>query len=273
MTTELIKYFTDQIKDQLATLDSLLAERSNTIKNCILNNPSAIQSVIMKTCQNRVDSSIQSFFIKTLSNIQMKYSYSNIRYENIFPTKNRLNGSDPATKTRLFQGMKYQAIANWKEMTDLSDTDKAKLIAFYGLKMYANINISMTYNDPAKIYPDYNPIDSKFISGSALMIVEELSNDNYTVYDLNNQPKELKQNFEYMREKKYTKEQLIEMINSFNDVPTLNELYNKFFKTILENAKSTEDLEKYMSKELLRKYLKTFELTDMLKAERKSKQK
>lgn len=66
-----------------------------------------------------------------------------------------------------------------------------------------------------------------------------------------------------IKPKKLSKEELITLINLFEQKPTVNEITNKYLETLDEEADDYND--KYVSKELMRHYIKDYELEDMIK--------
>ena len=66
-----------------------------------------------------------------------------------------------------------------------------------------------------------------------------------------------------IKQKRLSKEELISLINSFEQKPTVNEITDKYLKTLDEEADDYND--KYISKELMRGYIKDYELEDMIK--------
>lgn len=65
------------------------------------------------------------------------------------------------------------------------------------------------------------------------------------------------------KQKRLSKEELITLINSFDEKPTVNEITNKYLETLDEEADDYND--KYVSKELMRGYIQDYELEDMIK--------
>ena len=66
-----------------------------------------------------------------------------------------------------------------------------------------------------------------------------------------------------IKPKRLSKEQIINIINLFEQKPTVNEITDKYLKTLDEEADDYND--KYVSKELMRHYIKDYELEDMIK--------
>ena len=66
-----------------------------------------------------------------------------------------------------------------------------------------------------------------------------------------------------IKHKRLSKEELITLINSFEQKPTVNEITNKYLETLDEEDDDYND--KYVSKELMRHYIKDYELEDMIK--------
>ena len=66
-----------------------------------------------------------------------------------------------------------------------------------------------------------------------------------------------------IKPKRISKEELITLINSFEQKPTVNEITNKYLETLDEEADDYND--KYVSKELMRHYIQDYELEDMIK--------
>ena len=66
-----------------------------------------------------------------------------------------------------------------------------------------------------------------------------------------------------IKHKRLSKEELITLINSFEQKPTVNEITDKYLKTLDKESDDYND--KYVSKELMRHYIKDYELEDMIK--------
>ena len=72
-----------------------------------------------------------------------------------------------------------------------------------------------------------------------------------------------------IKQKRLSKEDLIILINSFEQKPTVNEITNKYLETLDEDADDYND--KYVSKELMRVYIQDYELEDMIKVNKYKK--
>ena len=176
----------------------------------------------------------------------------------------------------LVYSVKYEIIANKEEYKGITVDEFYYVYWGYLTRLMRNVNWSTTYNHSDKNdfglilaeKKEYLPwmINHNIFSNEAIKILYTMifiNNDN-TVIDINGDIKEINiKNSNYNTMKKLTKDQIIDIINLFEQKPTVNEITNKYLETLDEEADDYND--KYVSKELMRHYIKDYELADMIK--------
>lgn len=186
------------------------------------------------------------------------------------------NGSNIEVISHLWNALKYEIIANKEEYKGITVDEFYYVYWGYLTRLMRNVNWSITYNHSDKnkfgltlaekkeylpwMY-EHNIFSNELIKILYTMIF--INNDN-TVADINGDIKEINiKNSNYNTMKKLTKDQIIDIINLFEQKPTVNEITNKYLETLDEEADDYND--KYVSKELMRHYIKDYELEDMIK--------
>lgn len=272
MTSNEIEILYSQTLEKTKTLSSLYEDRKAKVSE-LLSKPLPAKTLdveLKSLCSNRIDLDFYSFINSTFSFLKLKYKYCNIPFSSIYTTKPGviLNGSFERTKFHLLYAMKFQTLANWAELEGLSSLDIQKVICFYGLKLLNNVNNNCTYNEQSIVY---DPITPAYISNFAIQIYEDIYvNHNYTVQDINFQEKTLKFKFEYMKQKRFNKEDLEKLILTFDKKPTIKELTDKYNNSIRANyTNKTNDeifelMKTLISTTLMRKYIKMFNLEDLI---------
>ena len=186
------------------------------------------------------------------------------------------NASNIEDIVHLWNALKYEIIANKEEYKGITVDEFYYVYWGYLTRLMKNINWTTTYNHSDKnkfgltlaekkeylpwMY-NHNIFSNELIKILYTMIF--INNDN-TVADINGDIKEINiKNSNYNTMKKLTKDQIIDIINLFEQKPTVNEITDKYLKTLDEEADDYND--KYVSKELMRHYIKDYELEDMIK--------
>ena len=186
------------------------------------------------------------------------------------------NASNYEDIVHLWNALKYEIIANKEEYKGITVDEFYYVYWGYLTRLMRNFNWTTTYNHSDKnkfgltlaekkeylpwMY-SHNIFSNELIKILYTMIF--INNDN-TVADINGDIKEINiKNSNYNTMKKLTKDQIIDIINLFEQKPTVNEITDKYLKTLDEEADDYND--KYVSKELMRHYIKDYELEDMIK--------
>lgn len=186
------------------------------------------------------------------------------------------NASNFEDIVHLWNALKYEIIANKEEYKGITVDEFYYVYWGYLTRLMRNVNWSTTYNHSDKNdfglilaeKKEYLPwmINHNIFSNEAIKILYTMifiNNDN-TVIDINGDTKEINiKNSNYNTMKKLTKDQIIDIINLFEQKPTVKEITNKYLETLDEESDDYND--KYVSKELMRHYIKDYELEDMIK--------
>lgn len=186
------------------------------------------------------------------------------------------NASNYEDIVHLWNALKYEIIANKEEYKGITVDEFYYVYWGYLTRLMRNVNWSTTYNHSDKNQfgltlaekKEYLPwmYSHNIFSNELIKILYTMifiNNDN-TVADINGDIKEINiKNSNYNTMKKLTKDQIIDIINLFEQKPTVNEITDKYLKTLDEEADDYND--KYVSKELMRHYIKDYELEDMIK--------
>ena len=228
------------------------------------------------------------------SSYPLVYSVKDVRLDVIFHlgTKNKESNKQGSKKQKskkllhnasnyedivhLWNALKYEIIANKEEYKGITVDEFYYVYWGYLTRLMKNINWTTTYNHSDKNKfgltlaekKEYLPwmINHNIFSNELIKILYTMifiNNDN-TVADINGDIKEINiKNSNYNTMKKLTKDQIIDIINLFEQKPTVNEITDKYLKTLDEEADDYND--KYVSKELMRHYIKDYELEDMIK--------
>ena len=192
------------------------------------------------------------------------------------------NASNFEDIVHLWNALKYEIIANKEEYKGITVDEFYYVYWGYLTRLMKNINWTTTYNHSDKNKfgltlaekKEYLPwmINHNIFSNELIKILYTMifiNNDN-TVTDINGDIKEINiKNSNYNTMKKLTKDQIIDIINLFEQKPTVNEITDKYLETLDEEADDYND--KYVSKELMRHYIKDYELEDMVKVNKYKK--
>ena len=186
------------------------------------------------------------------------------------------NGSNFEDIVHLWNALKYEIIANKEEYKGITVDEFYYVYWGYLTRLMRNINWTTTYNHSNKNEFGMTLAEKKeylpWMTNNNIFsneLIERLYtiifiNNNNTVIDINGDIKEINiKNSNYNTMKKLTKDQIINIINLFEQKPTVNEITNKYLETLDEEADDYND--KYVSKELMRHYIKDYELEDMIK--------
>lgn len=217
------------------------------------------------------------------------YSTGSVRLDYIFhlgKKKELHNASNIVDITRLYYGIKYQILANRNLYTNISLEDFYFVYWAYLVRLMKNFNWTETYNYVSvnefgmqtgmkQLYLDWtnNPI-TNILSDFAIERTYNniFVNCDYTVIDINGDIKEINiKNSDYNTMKKLSKEQIIEIIESFDHKPSVKEITDKYMSTV-NKYDEDEYNAKYVSKELMRSYIKSYSLEEMIKTCNHSKE-
>ena len=271
MKKELYKKEIENFLDEIET-------RKQEVKNGVLESTTQVGKSLLDFAR-----------INFKSSYPLVYSVKGVRLDVIFHlgtkkqgskkqgSKKQLhNGSNIEDISHLWNALKYEIIANKEEYKGITVDEFYYVYWGYLTRLMRNINWSTTYNHSDKNKfgltlaekKEYLPwmINHNIFSNEIIKILYTMifiNNDN-TVTDINGDIKEINiKNSNYNTMKKLTKDQIIDIINLFEQKPTVNEITNKYLETLDEEDDDYND--KYVSKELMRHYIKDYELEDMIK--------
>lgn len=250
--------------------------KKEQFKNEIQNFLNEIEIRKQEVANDELVSTIQvgkSLFDFARINFKTKYplvySVQGIRLDYIFHlgSKSQLhNASNWVDVERLMYGLKYEILANKNEYKDITLDDFYYVYWGYLTRLMKNFNWTSTLNiDNKPYYLEWlhsKPIFSDDAVKSLYNLVF-VQNDN-TVKDINGEKKEINiKNSDYNTMKRLSKEQIIEIIESFNYKPTIKEITEVYLSTLDEESDDYNN--RYVSKENMRKYVNSYELNDMIK--------
>lgn len=183
-----------------------------------INKTNSIKE-IAEICRLQIDGELLNYIKDTFTYIKLTESFMGVRFEYIYSKKPKFlyNGSDPRTKERLHNAIKYQYISKY----DYINENKG-LLCVIAYKMLRKINNSITYNDGNNVI--YEPIDNVCLCKIINEVKEEINNQNYTVYDVNGYAHELNICYVYTKMKRFNKNELKIIIENTGEFPTLQEI-------------------------------------------------
>lgn len=222
---------------------------------------------------------------------KLVYSTGSVRLDYIFhlgEKKTLHNASNFENIKRLSYALKYEVLANKSLYTGITKEDFYYVYWGYLTRLMKNFNFSSTYNynehDQTYHAPLYlqwmddncTNLFSQNLIDSLYHQIFEL-NDN-TVRDINGDIKKINiKNTEYNVMKRLSKSELINLINEFEEKPTVKQLVDHYTaKLTLIDTDTIEDEDEYykavaennkklISAELMRKYVKEYELQTLIK--------
>lgn len=203
------------------------------------------------------------------SSYPLVYSVKGIRLDYIFHlgSKSQLhNASNWKDVERLIQGLKYEILANREEYKDITLDDFYYVYWGYLVRLMKNFNLTSTLNvNGVAYYLEWLKNAPLFSDDSVKALYNAVFvQNNNTVIDINGEKKEINiKNSDYNTMKRLTKEQIIELIESFEHKPTIREITESYLSTLDEEADDYND--RYVSKENMRKYIISYKLNDMIK--------
>ena len=213
------------------------------------------------------------------SSYPLVYSVKGVRLDVIFHLGSKKllhNASNIEDIKRLWNALKYEILANKEEYKGITVDEFYYVYWGYLTRLMRNVNFTSTYNHSDKNEFGLTLAEKKeylpWMTNNNIFsneLIERLYtiifiNNNNTVIDINGDTKEINiKNSNYNIMKKLTKDQIIDIINLFEQKPTVNEITNKYLETLDEEADDYND--KYVSKELMRHYIQDYELEDMIK--------
>ena len=256
--------FKKEIENFLAEIEA----RKQEVANGVLESTTQVGKSLLEFARKNFKSSYP-----------LVYSVKGVRLDVIFHlgSKKQLhNASNIEDIKRLCNAIKYEIIANKEEYKGITVDEFYYVYWGYLTRLMRNVNWSTTYNHSdknefgltlaeKKEYLPWMSIDNIFSKENIEILYTMIFINNInTVKDINGDIKEINiKNSNYNTMKKLTKDQIIDIINLFEQKPTVNEITNKYLETIDEEADDYND--KYVSKELMRHYIKDYELEDMIK--------
>lgn len=207
------------------------------------------------------------------------YSVNSIRLDYIFHIgeKSKLhNASNFEDICHLYQAIKYEILANKKLYENISLDDFYYVYWGFFCRLAKNFNWTSTLNidDEENIIVTY----LKWMDDSRKNILSDLAIEetykaifiegNNTVLDICGEKKKINiKNSDYNTMKKISKDDLIVIIKRFESKPTVKEITDAYMNSLSEDEKD----DKYVSKELMRSYIQSYELEDMIKVNKYKK--
>lgn len=266
------------IDNELNEREKLINERVNLI------NQGFDPKVVCNSVD--IDKEFRCNVSRFLYDISYCYSYAGYKFDyfcNRDP-KQLYIGSDPATKIKLFNSLKYQVITNY-ELFDQLESDQLKkfLMIMFLVKLSSNINNSITFNSDydikQKCYRSvvYDPVRKcDFIRIVNDVYQQIYVNNDYKVLGLNNNYYDLPAR--YIKNKRgcikdmrfFSKEKLVELIeeyvSEFNSVPNCEDLSNFYNQKsgYYEKVFSDPGLQMCTTR-IVQKYIKDYDLQDRIK--------
>lgn len=177
---------------------------------------------------------------------------------------------------RLVEGIKYQILSHKNKYEGLTKDDFYYVYWGYFCKFGKHFNWNETLNIDKKIYylewlldVNTNIFRKEFIDSLYERIFIE---GNKTVTDVHGDIKEINiKNSDYNTMKKLSKEQIIEIIESFDHKPTVKEITDKYMSTVNKDD-DDELIARYVSIQLMRKYIQSYEIEDLIKVNKYKKE-
>ena len=242
----------------------------NEFKNEIENFLAEIEARKQEVANNKLTNTIQigkNLFDYARKNFndsyQLVYSVHSIRLDVIFHLGEKAqlhNASNFTDITHLYNALKYQILANKKLYENITLDEFYFVYWGFLTRLMRNFNWGQTINVNNNAYylPWMNNKGQNILSDAAISCTYKaifIDNDN-TVKDINGDTKEINiKNSDYNTMKKLSKEELITLINSFDEMPTVKQIADK------HNSES----DTFIRKELMRRYIQDYELEDMIK--------
>ena len=231
-------------------------------------------------CKNQVGKSLFDYARKNFrDSYPLVYSVQGIRLDVIFHLgeKNKLhNASNFDDIIRLYNAIRYEILANKKLYENITIDEFYYVYWGYLVRLAKNFNWSSTLNND-------NINQFGYLTGKQISYLQWMSNNeanilsnyaveqtykrifiegNNMVKDINGDIKRINiKNSDYNTMKKISKDELIDIINKFQNKPTVKEITDSYMSSLSEEEKD----DKYVSKELMRAYIKSYELEDMIK--------
>ena len=271
MKKELFKKEIENFLDEIET-------RKQEVKNGVLESTTQVGKSLLDFARINFKSSYP--LVYSVKGVRLDYIFhlgsKNLESKKQGSKKQLHNGSNIEDISHLWNALKYEILANKEEYKGITVDEFYYVYWGYLTRLMRNINWSTTYNHSDKNEfgltlaekKEYLPwmINHNIFSNEIIKILYTMifiNNDN-TVTDINGDIKEINiKNSNYNTMKKLTKDQIIDIINLFEQKPTVNEITDKYLETLDEEADDYND--KYVSKELMRHYIKDYELEDMIK--------
>lgn len=237
-------------------------------------------------------------YIKTLKTDEYKlvYSTGSVRLDSIFHLGNKKalhNASNFIDITRLYNAIKYQILAHIDVYKDITLEDFYFVYWGYLVRLMRNFNWTCTYNTDAQTNEYGIKTSSKSINYVTWMnndktnilsayAIEQTYNSliiekNDTVKDINGDIKHIKPKITFYFMKRLNKNNLLEIISKFDSPPTVKQVTEAYMATVdlidTDNIDNEEEFfkaveankAKTISEELMRKYIKEYELESMIK--------
>ena len=236
------------LQDIISKTDAKFNERLEQI-----NNTNSMKE-IAEICRLQIDGELLNYIKSNFKNIKLTESFMGVRFEYIYSKKPKFlyNGSDPRTKDRLYNAIKYQYISQYNYINE-----HRGLLCIIAYKLLRKVNNSITYNEGKTIY---DPINQNCIKRMLIAIKEEINNKNYDVYDVNGYVHKLKIDYEFKRMKRFTKNELTDIIKQVGETPTLQEICD-----YINEQEMKKEWPNTVYTQQLKYYVNEFELQDLVK--------
>ena len=214
----------------------------------------------------QVGKDLYAYARKNLNNddLPIVYSVGSIRLDYIFhrDDKTKLyNASNFQDVTRLFYAIKYEILANKTKFENITLEDFYYVYWGYLVRLSRNFNWTTTYNNDEVLYLTWmNNQKQNILSDFAIENTYKkifIDNDNI-VLDIKGVNKEINtKNSDYRTMKKLSKEELVSIIETFNDKPTVRQIRDYYMENMSDKG--------YLSTDSIRKYIKSYDIEDMIK--------
>lgn len=214
----------------------------------------------------QVGKNLYAYARKNLNNddLPIVYSVGSIRLDYIFHRDDKtklFNASNYQDIIRLFYAVKYEILANKTIFKDITLDDFYYVYFGYLIRLSRNFNWTTTFNGDEVLYLNWmNDEKQNILSDFAIEHTYKkifIDNDNI-VLDIKGVKKEINtKNSDYRTMKKLSKEELVSIIETFEDKPTVRQIRDYYMENMSDKG--------YLSPDSIRKYVKSYEIEDMIK--------
>lgn len=228
------------------------------------NNGMNYSQVLNYMHKNKLRCCIRDLSDKFSALVHLKYSYAGIKYNDIYATKTMLNASLPNTRQQLRSAIKYQYIANHSFFDTLEDEVVLCWLVIYAFVIARNVDNNNFYVH-SNGNMQYSPLVPSEIMKMSSSIIDEVCESDYSITDKDGVLLTIAHNYEYTRNKRFSREEIENAINIMGGNPSVKELCDYFNSHVTSQEITLSDLWKFTSPTLMRKYLKTYGLSDKVR--------